>query len=258
MEAGLNLYSIRNLIGTEDDLIRTAVKLREMGYSYLQYSGAPFEPERIRRASEASGLPILLTHVPMERILHDTDALMKDHEIFGCRFIGLGAMPAEVLTDDAAFRATVEALDNAAARMEQNGFAFFYHHHHFEFTKRNGATLLDYIRENAPHVNLTADTYWMQYGGADILAAIEKWKGRVACVHLKDYRAVAAKDEAGKIKFKPDFAPVGAGTLDFPAIVAKMRECGARCFFVEQDNAAQCPDPLSEVERSIRYIREKL
>ena len=258
MEAGLNLYSIRNLIGTEDDLVRTAVKLREMGYAYLQYSGAPFEPERIRRASEVSGLPVLLTHVPMERILHDTDALMRDHEVFGCRAIGLGAMPAEILFDDAAFRATVEALDHAAARMAQNGFAFFYHHHHFEFMKRGGATLLDYIRENAPHVSLTADTYWMQYGGADILATLEKWKGRVACVHLKDYRVTAEKTEEGKIKFKPDFAPVGEGTLDFPAIVAKMRACGTRRFFVEQDNAAQLPDPLSEVERSIRYIREKL
>ena len=33
MEAGLNLYSIRNLIETEEAFLDTAHKLREMGYT---------------------------------------------------------------------------------------------------------------------------------------------------------------------------------------------------------------------------------
>ena len=44
MQAGLNLYSLRKSIGTEEDFLATAEKLKEMGYSYLQYSGAAFDP----------------------------------------------------------------------------------------------------------------------------------------------------------------------------------------------------------------------
>ena len=78
MQAGLNLYSLRKSIGTEEDFLATAEKLKEMGYSYLQYSGAAFDPERIRRVCEASGMTVFLTHVPMDRILSDTEKLMEN------------------------------------------------------------------------------------------------------------------------------------------------------------------------------------
>lgn len=257
MEAGLNLYSIRNFLKTEEDFLATAHKLREMGYSYLQYSGGEFDPARLKRVSEASGLPVYLTHVPMDRILNDTDALMADHEVFGCRNIGLGAMPADVLADAGTFKRKLEELNAAAAHMKQNGFAFFYHHHHFEFLKRDGKTLFDYMVENAPDINFTVDTYWLQFGGVDILETLDKLKGRIGCTHLKDY-GIKTECNEGKYSFKPDFVPVGNGTLDFGAITAKMKACGAKYFFVEQDNAAKLPDPLWEVEQSIRYIKTQL
>ena len=59
MKAGLNLFSVRGMIRTEEDFLSTAIKLREAGYSYLQYSGAAFDAERIKRVSERSGLPVL-------------------------------------------------------------------------------------------------------------------------------------------------------------------------------------------------------
>ena len=214
MEAGLNLYSIRNFLKTEEDFLSTAHKLREMGYSYLQYSGGEFDPARIKRVSEASGLPVYLTHVPMDRILNDTDALMADHEVFGCRNIGLGAMPADVLADAETFKRKLEELNAAAAHMKQNGFSFFYHHHHFEFLKRDGKTLFDYMVENAPDINFTVDTYWLQFGGVDILATLDKLKGRIGCTHLKDYGIVTENDDSGNVTFRPIFKPVGDGNID--------------------------------------------
>lgn len=257
MEAGLNLYSIRNLIETEEAFLDTAHKLREMGYTYMQYSGGEYDPARIKRVSEASGLPVYLTHVPMDRILNDTDALMAEHESFSCHNIGLGAMPGDVLRDEEKFKQTVAALDAAAVKMAEKGFAFFYHHHHFEFMKRGGETLFDYMLKNAPHINFTVDTYWLQYAGVDILATLEKLKGRIGCTHLKDY-AIEFVEKDGKKEFKPTFAPVGNGNIDFAPVVQKMRECGAKYYFVEQDNAAKLPDTLGEVEQSIRYIKKCL
>lgn len=254
---GLNLYSIRNLIATEEDFLATAHKLREMGYDYMQFSGAEYDPARIKRVIEASGLPVYLTHMPIDRILNDTDALMAEHESFGCRNIGLGAMPRAVLVDEEKFKETVAALDAVAAKMAEKGFAFFYHHHHFEFMKRNGETLFDYIVKNAPHVNFTVDTYWLQYAGVDILATLDKLKGRIGCTHLKDY-AIEYVETEDKKEFKPIFAPVGNGNIDFAPVIAKMRENGAKYYFVEQDNASKLPDPLFEVEQSVRYIKNNL
>ncbi len=255
MEVGLNLFSIRNLIQNEKDFLDTANKLKEMGYSYMQYSGGPYDADMIARVSKEAEMPVYLTHVPMDRILNDTDKLTEEHAKFGCKNIGLGMMPIKTLANEQEFEKTVEKLDTAAEKMHKNGFSFFYHHHHYEFFKRNGETALEYMLKNAPHINFTLDTYWVQYGGADILATIEKMRGRISCVHLKDYQLTWRESDC---TFNPAFAPVGDGNMDFKKIVAKMKECGTKYFFAEQDNAADLPDPLNAVQRSIRYIKSVL
>ena len=257
MKAGLNLFSIRNLLDSEENFLATALKLKEMGYSYAQFSGMPFDADMIARVSAASELPIVLTHVPMDRILNDTDALMEEHARFGCRNIGLGMMPVATIVDKREVYKTIEALDRAGEKMQKNGFGFFYHHHHFEFYKHDGETVFDYILKNAPHINFTLDSYWLQFGGVNICETVDRLRGRVECVHMKDYM-IALKENSEKVAVEPRFAPVGDGSIDFAAFVEHARAAGAKYFLVEQDNASKLPDTLGQVERSIRYITETL
>lgn len=257
MNLGLNLFSVRELIGTEEEFRRTALSLKEQGYSYLQYSGGPYDAEMIRRVSRETGMPVVLTHVPLARILNETQQLMEEHASFGCRNIGLGMMPTEVIQGENACKETIALLDRAGEEMERAGFRFFYHHHHFEFLKHGGQTVFDYMIERAPHINFTVDTYWLQYGGVDILATLKRLKGRMECVHLKDY-TIEAYEENGSTQLHPAFAPLGEGTLDFPAIVAAMKAGGAKYFLVEQDNATTKSDPLGETKRSASYAKQFL
>lgn len=256
MQAGLNLYSIRNYLDTEEHFLQAAYALREMGYSYIQYSGGAFDADRIKRVSKASGLPVVLTHVPMNRILEDTRALMEEHDRFGCKNIGLGAMPPDAIADEVRCKSLIEQLDRAGEIMHQNGFSFFYHHHHFEFFKHGGQSVFDYIVDNAPHINLTLDTYWLQYGGVDVGATVDRLAGRIGCVHLKDYKITNSPEAPGS--FSPVFAPVGDGTLDFAALIPRMKAAGTKYFLVEQDNAATLPDTMEQVARSIYYIKNRL
>ncbi len=257
MEAGINLYSVRTLIYDEDSFMKTAATLRQAGYSYMQFSGAQYVPERIKKVSAASGLPVCLTHVPMDRIINDTDRLMSEHESFGCRYIGLGAMPHENITDPEKLKYTVSLLNNAGRKMRADGFKLMYHHHHFEMFRQGGQTVLEYILENSDCIDFTVDTYWLQYGGADVTGTIDRLRGRMDCVHLKDYR-IECRLVEGRQVFEPHFAPVGDGNLDFSKIVEHALASGAKYFFVEQDDAVTYPDPLEQVGRSIKYIKERL
>jgi len=54
---------------------------------------------------------------------------------------------------------------------------------------------------------------------------------------------------------QPHFAPLGQGNLNFPAIVQAMRKAGTEYFLVEQDDAADLSDTLSQVEISVRYAQ---
>lgn len=254
-EVGLNLYSIRNLIETEEDFLKTAMQLKEMGYTHMQFSGAGYDADKLKRISDKTGMPICLTHMPFDRIVNETDALMEEHSRFGCKYIGLGMMAVNKILNEMECKKAIELLNTAGEKMERNGFKFFYHHHHFEFFKYGNQTVFDYMIENAPYINFTADTYWLQYGGVDILSTLERLNGRIACVHLKDYKQQYNKEKGW---FDPVYSPIGDGVLNFKAIIQKMQTLGVEHYIVEQDNAASLPDTLAQVEKSIKYIRREL
>lgn len=251
MKFGLNLFSLRKQIATKEAFYATACRLADMGYDYLQFSGEPFDPETIEEVSRRAGLPVLLTHVPLDRILHDTKALVAEHAVFGCARVGLGSMPFKNLPEQ-------EMLDNivtlrtATERLREEGAAFFYHNHQHEFIKlSSGKTVFDALIEEIPALNFTLDTHWLQLGGVSILEYIERCKGRIECVHLKDYLPTFPDG-----KFKPKFAPVGDGNINWHDVIPKFLASGTRYFFVEQDDATDAEDPFAEVGRSIRYLKE--
>lgn len=255
---GLNLFSVRNLISTEEDFLQTAIKLKEMGYAFFQYSGAPFVPERIKRVSEEVGLPIRLTHIPADRLLNETEKVIEENLFFGNKNIGLGSMSWEYLVNESECKKKIEEYNRVGELMQKYGCRFFWHHHNFEFIQYNGQTVFDYIIKNAPYINFTLDTYWLQLGGVNIIEYLEKLKGRIGCVHLKDFKTVYINEENKPPRFAPDIESVGYGVLNFQAIIDKMREVGVEHYFVEQDNAALLPDTLHQVERSIKYLQKEI
>ena len=244
-EIGLNLYSIRNLIATEEDYLATTKKLKEMGYSYFQYSGAPFDPQRIKRVCEETGTSIRLTHMDKDRLINETEKVIEENLYFG--------------TDESKCKEYIEKYNKVGEIMQKNGCKFFWHHHNFEFIQfANGQPVFDYIIENAPHINYTLDTYWLQLSGVNVLEYLEKLKGRIGCVHLKDYKTKFFIDEKEIPRFVPEIESVGYGVMNFQSIIDKMREVGVENYFVEQDNAADLPDTLAQVERSVKYLQKEI
>lgn len=264
MKAGINLYSLHKFIKTEADFLDTAKKVKAMGYDYAQYSGGPFNAEMIKRVSDEAELPIVLTHMPADRIVGDADKLMEEHALFGCKNIGLGSVPITMMTrmdkvcDEYLCKTKLGELNKAAGYLKENGFGFFLHNHHYEFMRMSsGERIFDYIVDECPNINFTLDTYWLQYAGVSVMDSIERLNGRIGCVHLKDYKIITDM-KLGYFESFPAYENVGCGNMDFKKIVPKMAECGTEYFLVERDDACSQPDPFGEVEKSIRYIKAEL
>jgi sugar phosphate isomerase/epimerase len=111
-----------------------------------------------------------------------------------------------------------------------------------------GRYVMDILAEEAPSIGLEVDVHWVQRGGLDPVRTLQKYAGRTAMVHLKDYRIGALSEEgiaayesgdsaAFQSHFKDvvQFAEVGEGNLDFAAIVPAAIDAGARYLLVEQD-----------------------
>ena len=89
------------------------------------------------------------------------------------------------------------------------------------------------------------DTFWIQAGGASPVEYIREFKGRVPCIHLKDYGMTVD----GRI-----MTPVGEGNINFAAVAAACEDAGAEYLLVEQDNC-NGDAPFDCLKRSYMNLR---
>lgn len=234
MRLGAQLYTVRSYIQTEADLRRTLRKIAKMGYSEVQLSAmGKFDPAAVRAICDELSLKIVLTHTGADRILNETDEVIREHDVLGCRYIGIGGMP-EKYRSAAWYGYFAEDFREAAKKMAAAGKLFMYHNHNFEYEKIGGVRMIERLLEDfAPdEMGVTLDTYWVQAAGADVCEWIEIMKDRVHCVHLKDMAVNG---------MTPIMAPVMEGNMNFPAILKALEGTAAKHLIVEQDTCQGSP-----------------
>lgn len=249
MLIGAQVYTIRMFCQTEKDIARSLKRVRDIGYNCVQASGfGPIAPKLLKRMCDDNGLPIIITHNPESRILHDTDALIEEHLLLGAKYVGIGGMP-ERYRSPSWLPYFAEDFAPAARKMADAGLHFMYHNHGFEFERMpDGRLMMDALLESIPKelMGVTADTYWLQFGGMDVCAWLRAHAERLRCVHLKD---MAVKG------FEHRYAALGDGSLDFAAIKRTLDALGTtEAIFVEQDDCYG-EDPFDCLARSYRYLQ---
>ncbi|MBW7461241.1 sugar phosphate isomerase/epimerase, partial [Paenibacillus sepulcri] len=116
------LYTVRNFTKTAEDLDASLKKIKEIGYEAVQVSGiGPIEPEAVREMCQRHGLTICATHVPFDWLLHDLESVMKVHQSWGCRYVGIGSMPAEFRTGLAGYQEMARTLSGIGAKLSEAG-----------------------------------------------------------------------------------------------------------------------------------------
>lgn len=235
MKTGAQLYTVRDYIQTEKDFAYTVKKIAEIGYTTLQISaiGKNISASKIREICDTYGMKIVLTHSNIDRILYDTDALIEEHEIMGCNYIGIGCMP-EKYRSEHWIPHFAEDFSEPARKIAAAGKLLMYHNHHFEFEKFHGKYMLDYLLEafSPNELGITLDTYWVQAAGGDVCQWIDKLKDRIPCVHLKD---MSVEQSA------PRMAPVMEGNMNFHAILKALEKSCCNYLLVEQDVCQTSP-----------------
>ena len=157
------------------------------------------------------------------------------------KFLNLPAfMPDHFATLNGVKR-VVELLNEAGELCAKEGVLFGYHNHDWEFAEVDGVNPFEYMLENTQEgkVGYQLDVYWVAKAGGSALDVMARHAGRFPSLHLKDI------DSSG------DFADVGYGEIDFPAVVRAALAQGTQHFFVERDNP---PDPESSITRSFGYL----
>ncbi len=249
MQIGAQFYTLREQCKTLEDFAESLKRVADIGYRTVQISGVcAYEPEWLQEQLQKNGLRCVLTHIPQERLEKEPERVAAEHTVFGCDYIGLGSgrqAPGTEGMDE-----VIRLAQTTGRYFASVGKCLSYHNHGFEFTRDagDGETRMAYLVEHTAPEELvfTLDTYWVHWGGAEVVDWIDRLSGRIPCVHLKDMVADGQKEQ--------HMAPVGSGNLPWQKILPALEQAGVRYALVEQDNCYG-EDPFACLEKSYRFLR---
>ena len=237
----------------------TLAAVAELGYWAVEVSQIPMDERNVaelERARAELGIEFAALSAQVDGeagatpypVLSDLERTVEDCRRLGAKMLRIGMLPVGQLRDEQKVRDYARRANEAAEALGEHGIALYYHNHHVEFARMGGGHVLDILADTAPAMGLEIDVHWVARGGLDPVRTLEKYAGRTAMVHLKDYRigalseegiaAYEAGDHAGFMRHFADvvqFAEVGEGNLDFASIVPAALESGAEHLLVEQD-----------------------
>lgn len=260
-QIGLQLYSIRDVIGTAEKYAQNHVevlsKLAAWGYTaveaanYDQGRGTFYgvSPQQFRADCEAAGLECLSSHATRglsadELKNHDfTEALkwwdkaIADHKAAGMKYIVTPGWGMPKTLEEAQ---TLCDYTNAIGRKCQAaGLRYGYHTHSGEYRKVEGTPWIDFMMEHTdPSLFFwQMDTYWCVMGQQSPVQYFKKYPGRFAMLHIKDLY------ELGE-----------SGMVDFNAIFRYADTAGLCDYIVEMEGTDGTIDIMEGVRRCAEYL----
>ncbi len=251
------LYTVRDFTKNAADLAVTLRKVRDIGYTAVQASAiGPIPHAEVKTMVDDLGLTICNTHIGYEALWNDLGNVIAQHQIWDCKHVAIGSMPAPYREggEDAYKRFAAEA-SQVGEKLYAAGLTFSYHNHSFEFVRfpyqdgsRTGLDII-YDESDPRYLQAEIDTYWVQHGGGDPIAWIQKMQNRMPVVHLKDM-VMSTQDDPRM--GKQWMAEVGEGNLNWPGILAACAAGGVEWYAVEQDICQR--DPFESLAISYRNL----
>lgn len=249
-QIGAQMYTLRDHCKTPADIAKTCAKLSKIGFGAVQASAlGPIEPTELRKILDDNGLVCAATHRSLEQMRDTPEALIEEHQILGCELTALGGFGSEKEGDWDDF---IQSFNAAAARLNKDGLRVGYHNHSHEWTpfdtpeniSAERTPIHKLIEGLCDDVWFELDTYWVAHAGADPAAYIRRCAGRVPAVHVKDMTITS--DRIQKM------CEVGAGNLNWPAILDACKAAGVKWYLIERDNGDL--DPFDSLRISLENL----
>ena len=274
---GIQLYTLSDMLAT--DLEGAIAAVSRIGYQTVEtpsYMGKT--PAQLREIFDRNNIKCASAHVAMRPgtdaepgLRGDLSKLAADMHKLGATHVycpamaipdGLGLTPnagegyafiarvAAAMKEDDWKKAAAE-LSDIGRKLKASGIAFGYHNHNFEFVKVGNRTGYDIlVQESDPAaVSFELDLGWAAAAGNDPVELLARHSGRYTGMHVKDIKASTVPNTA----LKMDPADIGAGKLDWKAILPAGYAAGVRNFFLEQEPPFDKPR-MQSAEIGYKYL----
>lgn len=246
---GLQLYTIRDFMQTEEDVRESFAKIKAAGYDQAQTAGCAIPYAEFGKIAKENGVEIVGTHDNFEMMVNDFEQSLENHKLLGTTNMGIGGFFS---TEVAKVEEFIEKANIVAEKAAKNGMKFTYHNHSHEFARlENGKSIMEMLVDGLDKNNTSfvLDTYWVQHGGGDPRQWIEKLAGRIDILHLKDMKRVLTDGEVQQI------TEVGNGNLNWDGILESAEKTGVKYYVVEQDRN-WTPNCFAAIRKSADFLRK--
>ena len=180
---GLELYSVRN--ECQADFPGTIEQVAKIGYQGVEFAGYwGRSAKEVRKMIDDNGLVTCGTHTQLADLQPDKlDATIEFNQIIGNKFIICPWMTGKTRAEWLAHANMFNAL---ADKLQPLGLKTGYHAHQHDFELIEGESAWDIFFGNTKReVIMQLDTSNCREGGADPVAVLNKYPGRVLTIHLK-------------------------------------------------------------------------
>jgi len=248
---GLQLWSLREYL--PKDLRGTLVKIRELGFRDVEGAGLwGHTAGEMRAALDSAGLRCQSAHVGFERLRDDPAGAFAEVKAVGATWVVCPWIPhGDAFTRDDTLKAA-DAFNKFSTAAADAGLRFAYHCHGYEFIPSSEGTLFDTLAgaTDPARVLFQIDVFHALLGGADPAALIDRYKKRVASLHLKDLKKGFPIKAGTAIGPAEADVPVGTGQVDMPSVLRAAKSAGTSLFYLEDESA----DPWGHIPQSIAYL----
>ena len=241
---GVQLYTVRSVMAADPD--GTLAALAEIGYQEVELAGLyGMSAGEMRGMLDAAGLVATSSHQSLQEVRGSWEATLEAAVALGQNLIVVPSIPVAERGGEALGR-VADDFNRAGEAARAAGLRFGYHNHDWEMRPgADGVRPMDLLldRTDPELVDWQMDIFWTVHGGADPMAELDARAGRVTSVHVKDRTAAG------------EMVDVGAGVMDFRALLALAGELGLLHQFVEHD---QPGDAIVSVRASYRALADLL
>jgi sugar phosphate isomerase/epimerase len=248
---GLQLWSLRKYGPV--DLPGTLAKIRGMGFRDVESASLwKHTTVEMRAALDTAGLRCRSAHMDFARLRDHAAEAMDEAKAIGASWVVCPwVKDGKPWTREEAL-ASAEAFNQFGKAAQAAGLRFAYHCHGYEFIASPEGTFFDTMAAatDPALVSFQIDVFHAFLGGADPVALIDRYKGRVSSLHLKDLKK-GFPVKAGTATAPADAdVPLGTGQVDMAAVLRAAIKVGTSLYFIEDESA----DPLAHIPESVAYL----
>ena len=257
---GIQLYSVRSDFAK--DIPGTLKQIREIGFLEVETAGfGSYTAKYFRKLLDDAGLKAPSAHL---KLMPDAyGPLLEDANAIGAHYATSSSLWAAIHPPSTAglapgqrptmaklgldgFKQLADVMNDLGTKTKAAGLQFAYHNHNYEFEKMpDGSFGYDVLVKNTDHelVKFEIDCGWMCAGGADPIAYMKNYPGRVKMIHVKEFQPINGVSTSLAGAARPKGTDLGQGFIDYKPIFEAGKAAGIEHAFSEQEE----PYPVSQM-----------